>query len=100
MRKLWSLAVAAMLPITACTTAPMASSTAANGDTLPSGTQFCKKNHLGTGGGQLQCSWMADRKQACQAHEGKSLDAGRYTEPEYAGRCENGENLVRVSPKA
>ena len=99
MNKLTCLAVAAFLPIAACSTAPMTSTHGGNGATVSGGEQYCFKRNLVDSGGKLYCNWVADRSQACSARADKALDPGRYSEPVAAGRCETGEYLVRVQPK-
>lgn len=101
MNKLSFLAVAASLTLTACANSPMfASSEGSGGSAPPSGTQYCSKRNLSESGGKLNCTWVADRSQACTARADKSLEIARYTEVTPAGRCDTGEYLVRVSPKA
>ena len=101
MKKLSFLAVAASLTLSACATSPMFTSSEGSGASAPpSGTQYCSKWNLSESGGMLNCTWVADPKAACTARTDKRLEIARYTSIAPAGRCETGEPLVRVSPKA
>ena len=101
MNRLSFLAVAAALGLSACATSPMfASSDGSGAGAPPSGTQYCSKRNLSESGGMLNCTWVADRIQACTARTDKRLETARYTDVTPAGRCDTGEYLVRVSPKA
>jgi hypothetical protein len=64
------------------------------------GAQYCFKRNLVDSGGKLYCNWVADRNEVCRARADKALDPARFTDPVPAGRCETGEYLVKVSPKA
>lgn len=100
MNKALCLAVAAVLPLAACSTSPMvAGVNGAGAPTVGGGTQYCWKRNLVDSGGKLYCNWVADRKQVCSARDDRAIDPARFTEPVPAGRCETGEYLVRVSPR-
>jgi hypothetical protein len=100
MNKLPFLAIAT-LSVAACSSMPMAST---NGPSKPtyaaSGEQYCFKRNLAESGGKLYCNWVADRSQACTARADVGVEVARYSDPQPAGRCDTGEYLVKVSPKA
>ncbi len=99
MNKLLLAAVASILPLAACTTAPMAS---VSNDTMassPAGEQYCWKRNLSESGGKLYCNWVSNRGQACERGDSSPVDMARFTAPLPSGRCETGEYLVKVLPR-
>ena len=106
MSKLVLLSLAA-LSLAACSSMPTAqttgaSSRASGGASYASagGEQFCFKRNLVQSGGKLYCNWVTDRDQACTARNDTGVEITRYSDPAPAGRCDTGEYLVKVSPKA
>ena len=102
MNKTPFLALAA-LALAACSS--MSPTAGVNGGGAPAatnvaGAQYCWKRNLVDSGGKLYCNWVADRNEVCSARADKAIDPARFTDPVPAGRCETGEYLVRVSPKA
>jgi len=102
MNKASCLAVAT-LTLAACSSmSPMTAGV--QGNSAPTvavgGTQYCWKRNLVDSGGKLYCNWVADRGQVCSARDDKAVETARYSDPVPAGRCETGEYLVKVSPKA
>jgi hypothetical protein len=100
MNKLLCVAVASLLPLAACTSVPVASVSNGASAPAPAAERYCIKRHLSESDGKLHCSWVADRSQVCGARHTESLDMGRYTAPAPSGRCETGEYLVKVQPRA
>jgi len=102
MNKLLGLALVATLPLAACSHMPMASTTTKASDTYvaTAGEQYCFKRNLVQSDGKLYCNWVSDRNEACTARTDKGLDVARYGSPQPAGRCETGEYLMKVAPKA
>ena len=95
--------ILAALSLAACSS--MSPTAGVNGGGAPAadnvaGTQYCWKRNLIDSGGKLHCNWVSDRSQVCNTRDDKALDPARFTDPVPAGRCETGEYLVRVSPKA
>lgn len=98
MNKLLCVAVASLFPLAACTTAPV--TTASNGATAAAGERYCAKRQLTESDGKLHCNWVTDRSQVCGARHSDSVEMARFTAPAPAGRCETGEYLVKVAPRA
>src|SRR5690242_9574656 len=103
MNKLVLLCVAAA-SLAACSSVPTARTNLASNSNAsyasPAGEQFCFKRNLVQSGGKLYCNWVSDREQACTARNDTGVEVTRYTDPAPAGRCDTGEYLVKVSPKA
>lgn len=102
MNKLLGLALVAALPLTACSNLPMASTTtkASDNNVAVAGEQYCFKRNLVQSDGKLYCNWVSDRNDVCSARTDKGLEVARYGIPQPAGRCETGEYLMKVAPKA
>lgn len=98
MNKLLCIAVAAAVPLAACTSVPVASTNGASAGAA--GERYCYKRNLVESDGKLHCNWVADRSQVCGARSESAVEMGRFTPPAPAGRCETGEYLVKVQPKA
>jgi hypothetical protein len=93
-------AAASAFVLAACTHVPMASVS----DSTPSassaaGERYCWKRNLSESGGKLYCNWSPDRSRACERADSTPIEASRYSEPAAAGRCEDGNYLVRVQPR-
>ena len=99
MQKLICVAALSLLA-SACATAPTASTS--NGATASvAGERYCFKRNLAEGDGKLHCNWVADRSRVCDSGRVyETVEMGRYTAPAPAGRCETGEYIVKVAPKA
>ena len=65
-----------------------------------SGEQYCFKRNLRQSDGKLYCNWVADRAEACNARDDRGLEVSGYGDPQPAGRCDSGEYLMKVAPKA
>ena len=63
------------------------------------GTQYCWQDRLASSGGTLTCNWSGSFRDACDATELTSLQAGRYSAPAKTRMCNNGQWLVEISPK-
>jgi hypothetical protein len=100
MNKLLCFAVASLLPLAACTSVPMASVSNGASGASPAGERYCAKRQLSESDGKLHCNWVTDRSQVCGARHSESIEMGRYTAPAPSGRCETGEYLVKVQPRA
>jgi len=102
MNKLLGLALVATLPLAACSHMPMASTSekASNTAVATSGEQYCFKRNLVQSDGKLYCNWVSDRADACTARADKGLEIARYGDPQPAGRCDTGEYLMKVAPRA
>jgi hypothetical protein len=100
MNKLFCAAVASLFPLAACTSVPMASTSNGATASAPAGERYCAKRNLTESDGKLHCNWVADRSQVCGARHSDSVDVARFTAPAPAGRCETGEYLVKVAPRA
>lgn len=100
MKKLLCLAALTIVPLAACTTTPTA--TVSNGATASvAGERYCFKRNLTESDGKLHCNWVADRGDVCgSARHDATVEAGRFSAPQPAGRCETGEYIVKVQPKA
>ena len=99
MYKALLFAAASTLSLAACTNVPMASVS----DSTPTaasvaGERFCWKRNLAQSGEKLYCNW-SDRGRACERSDSTAIEVARYTEPVAAGRCEDGNYLVRVQPR-
>ena len=99
MYKALLFAAASSLSLAACTNVPMASVS----DSTPtvasvSGERYCWKRNLAESGDKLYCNW-SDRGNACERADSTAIEVSRYTAPAAAGRCENGNYLVRVQPR-
>jgi len=100
MKNLTFLAVAA-LSVAACSSMPMASTNGATRTAMANGgEQYCFKRNLVESGGKLYCNWVSDRNDACTARTDSGVEVTRYSDPKPAGRCDTGEYLVKVTPKA
>ena len=100
MKKLLCVAVASLFPLAGCTGVPMASVSNGASASAPAGERYCAKRNLTESDGKLHCNWVADRSQVCGARNSDSVEMARFTAPAPAGRCETGEYLVKVQPKA
>lgn len=99
MYKALLFAAASTLTLAACTSTPMASvSDASPTATSAPGERFCWKRNLTESGGKLYCNW-SDRARACERADSTAIEAKGYTAPVAAGRCEDGNYLVRVQPR-
>jgi len=98
MNKLLCLAIAAVFPLAGCATAPgapaMAAASAACGPMM-----FCWKGRLTGDASKMNCNWEASKDEACKSATFTTIEGGRYTEPEAAGMCSNGQWLVAVRSK-
>ena len=100
MNKLVLLSLAA-LSLAACSGLPTASTNGSSGSYVAaSGEQYCFKRNLVQSNGKLYCNWVSDRDQACTARSDTGLEITRYSDPQPAGRCETGEYLMKVAPRA
>jgi hypothetical protein len=100
MKKLVVLSLA-VLPLAACSGLPTASTQGASSTYVSTaGEQYCFKRNLVQSDGKLYCNWVADRDQACTARADRGVEVTRYSDPAPAGRCDTGEYLVKVAPKA
>ena len=99
MNKLLCVAAVSILA-SACASAPTASTP--NGSTASvAGERYCFKRNLTESDGKLHCNWVADRSQVCaMGRHSESVDAARYSYPQPSGRCDTGEYIVKVAPKA
>jgi hypothetical protein len=107
MKALASVAFATL--VTACSTVPTTSmdSADAKGSTRTassassaSGEMYCWKDKLMTEGSELRCNWSANRKEACETKYSSSISRDKLTaEPQDAGRCANGQWLVKVTAR-
>jgi hypothetical protein len=99
MYKALLLAAASTVVLAACTSAPMAS-VSDSSPTVASkdGERYCWKRNLSESGGKLYCNW-ADAGRACERGDSTPIEVARYTEPVAAGRCDDGNYLVRVQPR-
>ena len=102
MNKLLCVAALSSLFLTACATGPMASTNGATSTASVAGERYCFKRNLSEGDGKLHCNWVADRSQICASspRHSESVEMARYTAPQPSGRCETGEYIVKVAPKA
>ena len=102
MNKLVLLSVASAFAVAACSNMPMASTGSASSSRVASaaGEQYCFKRNLVQSNGKLYCNWVTDRNDACNARNDTGLDVARYSDPQPAGRCDTGEYLMKVHPKA
>ena len=104
MTKIALALAASILVLAACASGPMANTS--NGATLASlsGEQYCWKRILAEKDGKLYCNWVSDLSKACAEERGRdystAVEMKRYSEPQAAGRCENGNYLVRVQPRS
>lgn len=101
MNKLVLLSMASAFAIAACSNVPMASTNGASSSKVSAaGEQYCFKRNLVQSNGKLYCNWVTDRNDVCSARNDTGLDVARYGDPTPAGRCDSGEYLMKVSPKA
>lgn len=102
MNKLVLLSVASAFAVAACSHMPMASTNDASNAKVASaaGEQYCFKRNLVQSNGKLYCNWVTDRNDACTARDDKGIEVARYGDPMPAGRCDTGEYLMKVTPKA
>jgi hypothetical protein len=99
MYKALLFAAASTVALAACTNVPLASvSDASPNVASTAGERYCWKRNLTEGGGKLYCNW-SDRGHACERADSTAIEAARYSEPVAAGRCEDGNYLVRVQPR-
>ena len=95
MKRLLCLAPAAAWLLVSC-----ASVETAVVDTAGSSTRYCWKDRLMDDGRGLTCNWVASRADACEATMRSTLPRSAVsTGPEAAGRCNNGQWLMRVTTK-
>ena len=99
MKKLICVAAVSILA-SACASAPTASTS--NGATASvAGERYCFKRNLTEGDGKLHCNWVADRSQVCESGRvSAAVETARFSAPQPAGRCNTGEFIVKVAPKA
>jgi hypothetical protein len=99
MNKLICVAAVSILA-SACASAPTASTS--NGATASvAGERYCFKRNLTEGDGKLHCNWVADRSQVCDSGRvNATVEMARFSSPQPAGRCNTGEYIVKVAPKA
>ena len=96
-----SLLATAAFALAACSNMPMASTNGSTKTAMASGgEQYCFKRNLVETGGKVYCNWVSDRKDACTARTDSGVEVTRYNDPLPAGRCDTGEYLVKVTPKA
>jgi len=89
-----------LAPVAAWLLASCASVQTAVVDTGGSSTQYCWKDRLMDDGKSLTCNWVANRADACEAtHRSALAKSAVSTGPEAAGRCNNGQWLMRVTTK-
>lgn len=92
------IAALPLLLLPGCASVDKPVTTAANGG--GQGTYYCWKERLTTAGDNMVCNWQQTRFDACESQYdtplAKSAVAGA---PEQAGRCENGQWLVKVTKK-
>jgi hypothetical protein len=100
MNKLLLAAIASILPLAACTTAPMASAPMNTASSSPAGERYCWKRNLSESNGKLYCNWVTDRDHACERGDSTPVDMARFSGPMPSGRCEDGNYLVKVMPRA
>jgi hypothetical protein len=100
MNKLICVAAVSILA-SACASAPTASTSNGGATASVAGERYCFKRNLTEGDGKLHCNWVADRSQVCNsARVYETVEIGRYSAPQPSGRCETGEYIVKVAPKA
>jgi hypothetical protein len=98
MNKLLCVAIAAIFPLAGCATAPTAPAVAA-ASTASGPMMFCWKGRLTGDGGKMSCNWESSKEEACKSASFTTLEGGRYSEPQAAGMCSNGQWLVAVQSK-
>jgi hypothetical protein len=99
MYKALLFAAASTLSLAACTSAPMASvSDSSTTVATKAGERYCWKRNLAESGGKLYCNW-SDAGHACERADSTAIEMARYSEPVAAGRCDDGNYLVRVQPR-
>ena len=92
-------AAVSTLSLAACTSAPMASvSDASPAVASKAGERYCWKRNLSESGGKLYCNW-SDAARACERADSTAIEVTQYTAPVAAGRCDDGNYLVRVQPR-
>ena len=99
MNKLLCVAAVSILA-SACASAPTATtSNGSNGSVA--GERYCFKRNLSESDGKLHCNWVADRSQVCNnSRHTETVDMGRFSAPQPSGRCDTGEYIVKVAPRA
>jgi hypothetical protein len=97
MNKLLCIAIVAVFPLAGCATAPSSSTTASAAPA--GGTMFCWKGRLTGESGKMNCNWEASKEEACKSASFSTVDTGRYSAPEPAGMCSNGQWLVAIRSK-
>lgn len=97
MNKLLCIAIAAVFPLAGCATAPSAPAVASASNSGP--YMFCWKGRLTGDGGKMNCNWESSKEEACKSASFTTIEGGRYTAPEAAGMCSNGQWLVAVRSK-
>jgi hypothetical protein len=99
MKKMLILAAAPLILLAACAT-PDKASNSGPATVAGSGTYYCWKDRLTTEGERLGCNWAPTVADACRFNEFNYVDKKATAgEPEKAGRCQNGEWLMKVTTK-
>ncbi len=89
------LCLAAIPALAACASVETATTAAGDG-----AAQYCWKDSLIDDGRNLTCNWVANRSDACEATNRRALARSAVASgPEAAGRCNNGQWLLRVTTK-
>jgi hypothetical protein len=103
MTKLALALATSILVLAACASGPMATTSSNTTMASLSGEQFCWKRILAEKDGKLYCNWVSDLSKACLAERSQdystAVEMDRFSAPQAAGRCENGNYLVRVQPR-
>ena len=83
--------VAALLPCACATTLPTASTA------VRDATYYCWKERLAAEGDRLACNWQPSRGDACRLEAEVSMPKSAFVgAPQDAGRCANGQWLVKA----
>ena len=98
MKKMRCIAIPPMLFLWGCASIDTAPS---DRGALPGGaTYYCWKDTLGTRGDALACNWETSKMDACRMRNNSTLARDAIASgPVDAGRCDNGQWLVKVTTR-
>jgi len=98
MNRMLGCVVIPLVLLAGCASAPSATNGAQA--QAATGSYYCWKNKLETGGDKLVCNWARSAADACRSIEVVTVNKSAVSSgPKEAGRCTNGEWLVQVTTK-
>jgi hypothetical protein len=97
--KTWA-GIASAVVLSACATAETPARGAVANGSAGEATYYCWKNRLATSGDSLVCNWEKSFADACRSTYDMPMPASAVASgPSNAGRCENGQWLVKVTTR-